>query len=76
MINARNSKMINMKMFKKGLQHHKMWGKKVRKSRFFFLRMWLSLYGYQAKANIYRKGLTYFKNRATTNQTKHYIHKN
>ena len=53
-----------------------MWGKKERKSRFFFLRMWLSLYGYQAKANIYRKGLTYFKNRATTNQTKHYIHKN
>ena len=30
--------------------------------------MCLSLYGYQAKASRYRKGLTYLKNRATTNQ--------
>ena len=37
--------------------------------------MCLSLYDYQAKASRYRKGLKYLKNRATTNQTKHYIHK-
>ena len=30
--------------------------------------MCLSLYDYQAKASRYRKGLTYLKNRATTNQ--------
>ena len=30
--------------------------------------MSLSLYNYQAKSSRYRKGLTYFKNRATTNQ--------
>ena len=30
--------------------------------------MCLSLHDYQAKASIYRKGLTYLKNRATTNQ--------
>ena len=46
-----------------------MWGRKVRKSRlFFFFRMCLSLYDYQAKASRYRKGLTYLKNRATMNQ--------
>ena len=28
----------------------------------------MSLYDYQAKASRYRKGLTYLKNRATTNQ--------
>ena len=28
----------------------------------------LSLYGYQGKVSRYRKGLTYLKNRATTNQ--------
>ena len=28
----------------------------------------MSLYDFQAKASRYRKGLTYFKNRATTNQ--------
>ena len=32
--------------------------------------MCLSLYDYQAKASRYRKGLTYLKNRATTNQNK------
>ena len=30
--------------------------------------MYLSLYYYQSKASRYRKGLTYLKNRATTNQ--------
>ena len=30
--------------------------------------MCLSLYNFQAKASRYRKGLTYLKNRATTNQ--------
>ena len=47
-----------------------MWGRKVRKYRFFFFTsmMCLSLYDYQAKASRYRKGLTYLKNRATTNQ--------
>ena len=30
--------------------------------------MCLSLYDYQAKASRYRKGLTYLKNRETTNQ--------
>lgn len=34
--------------------------------------MCLSLYDYQPKAGRYRKGLTYLKNRATTNQ-KHTI---
>ena len=54
---------------KKRLQNHTMWGRKVRKYRFFFiLMMYLSLYDYQAKASRYRKGLTYLKNRATTNQ--------
>ena len=33
-----------------------------------FFRMCLSLYDYQAKESRYRKGLTYLKNRATTNQ--------
>ena len=45
-----------------------MWGRKVRKSRLFFLRMSLSLYDDQAKASRYRKGLTYLKNRKTTNK--------
>ena len=47
-----------------------MWERDVRKldSFSFFLRMCLSLYDYQAKASGYRKGLTYLKNRATTNQ--------
>ena len=31
-----NSKRANMKMLKKGLQNHKMWGRKVRKPRLFF----------------------------------------
>ena len=31
--------------------------------------MCLSLYDYQAKASSYRKGLTYLKNRETTNQS-------
>ena len=35
---------------------------------FFILMMCLSLYDYQAKASRYRKGLTYLKNRETTNQ--------
>ena len=45
-----------------------MWGRKVRKSRFFFFIMCLSLCDYHAKASRYRKGLTYLKNRETTNQ--------
>ena len=60
-----------MMILKKGLKNHKMWGRKGRKSRlffFFFLRMCLSLYDYQAKASRYRKELTYLKNRATINQ--------
>ena len=32
--------------------------------------MCFNLYDYQAKAGGYRKGLTYFKNRATTNPNK------
>ena len=44
-----------------------MWGRKVRKSRHFF-RMCLRLFDYQDKASRYRKGLTYMKNRANTNQ--------
>jgi len=32
--------------------------------------MCLSLYDYQAKESRYRKGLTYLKNRATTNQNR------
>ena len=39
-----------------------MWGREVRKNRFFFiLMMCLSLYDYQAKVSRYRKGLTYLK---------------
>ena len=53
---------------KKGLQNHKIWGRKVRKSRLFFVRMCVSLYDYQAKASRYRKGLTHLKNMATINQ--------
>ena len=34
----------------------------------FFLRMYLNLFDYQAKDSRYRKGLTYLKNRASTNQ--------
>ena len=69
MINKRNSKKINEDI-KKGRQNHRMWGRKVRKYRifFFFLIMCLSLYDYQAKTSRYRKGLTYSKNRAITNQ--------
>ena len=33
-----------------------------------FLVMCLSLYDYQSKVSIYRKGLTYLKNRANTNK--------
>ena len=52
----------------KGLQNHGMWRRKVRKSRLFKKIMCFSLYDYQTKASTYRKGLTYLKNRATTNQ--------
>ena len=48
-----------------------MWAREVRKNRIFFfliLMMCLGKYDYQAKASRYRKGLTYLKNRATTNQ--------
>ena len=51
---------------KKWLQNHRMWGRKVKKSRLSFF-ICLSLYDYQAKASRYRKGLMYLKNRATTN---------
>ena len=62
---------------KKGHQKHKMWERKVRKSRLFFVfRMCLSLYEYQAKANRYRKGLTHLKNRATTNKKNTFVKKN
>ena len=48
-----------------------MYGRKVIKSRFFFFfyRMCLSLYDYQAKTSRYRKGLTYLKNIASTNES-------
>ena len=70
MTNTRKSKGINMKMLKKkkGHQNHKMWRKKVRKSRFSFFRMCLSLYDYWVKASRCRKGLAYLKNRANTSQ--------
>ena len=45
-----------------------MWGRKVRKSRLFFLIMCPSLYDYQAEASRYRKEFTYLKNSTTTNQ--------
>ena len=48
---------------KKGLQNHRMWGRKLRKQSIFFLIMCLSLYDYQGKASRYRKGLTYLKNK-------------
>jgi len=66
-------KRTDLKMLKKGLQNHRMWERKVRKSRCCFLIMCLSLCDYQAKASRYRKGLTYLKNRAITdqNQTLH-----
>ena len=68
MINTRNSQKTNMKMLKRGFQNHKMWGRKVRISRlFFFLR--------PKQAHI-RKGLTYLKNRATTNQNQKIHSKN
>ena len=57
---------------KRGHQNHKMWGRKVRKCGFLFFRMCVSLYDYQPKASRYRKGLTYLKNGAPTNQ-KHTI---
>ena len=59
-------------------QNHTMWGRKVRKYRFFFfiLMMCLSLYDYQAKASRYKKGLTYLKNTATEIKTKQDSHKN
>ena len=48
-----------------------MWGKRIRKCRFFFLEcVWA--YDYQYKASRYRKGLSYLTNTATTNQ-KHTI---
>ena len=67
-INTRNSKRTKHKDVKKELQDHKSRKGNVRKSRLFFLRMCLSLYDYQAKASRCRKGLTYLKNRASTNQ--------
>ena len=57
-----------MMLKKKGLQNHKMW-KEIKKIwALCFLIMRLSLYDYRAKASRCWKGLTYFKNRATTNQ--------
>ena len=55
---------------KKRPQNHIMWARKVRKVTlfYFFLRISLSLYDYQATASRYRKGLTYLKNTATTYQ--------
>ena len=59
-VNTRNSKMTNMKMLKIGLHNHKMWRRKLRKPRLFFL-ICLNLYDYQAQASRYRKGLTCLK---------------
>ena len=70
MINTRNSKRINLKIKKKGYQNHHMWGRKVRKSRLFFLEcVWACMTIRLNKASRHRKGLTHLKNRATTNQT-------
>ena len=49
-----------------------MWARGVRKCRSFPPGMYLSLYDYQSKASRCTKGLTYLKNRVTTNQ-KHTI---
>ena len=69
-----------MKMLKKGLRNHRMWGSKVRKYRlfFFFLIMCLSLYDYQAKASRYRKWFVYIlkKTGQPLIKNKHYINKN
>ena len=47
-------------------------GKESKKiyNSFFILMMCLRLHYYQAKASRYMKGLTYIKNRATTNQNR------
>jgi len=57
--------MIHMKMFKKGIQNHRMWGRKVRKYRFIFWIICLSQNDFQAKAGRY-----ILKKQATTNQNK------
>ena len=54
-------------MLKKVHQNHKLWGRKV-KSRLLLFRIFLSLHDSQANESKYRKGLMYFKNRASTNQ--------
>ena len=56
-----------MKMLKKEFKIIKCEeGKKKIQTNFF--RIYLSLYDYQTKAGRYSKGLTYLKNRETTNQ--------
>ena len=57
-----------MKMLKEEFKIMKLCDRKVRKSTLFFSRICLSIYDYQVKARRYSKGLTYLKNRATTNQ--------
>ena len=42
----------------KGPQNHRMWGRKVRKSRLLFFNVFEPIQLYQAKASRYRKWLT------------------
>ena len=56
--------------YKRGHENHKMWGKRLRKGNSFLEGVWA--YFTKSKENIYRKGLTYLKNRAATNK-KHTI---
>ena len=57
-----------MKMFKKEFTIIECGEGKLENLDSFLLIMCLSLYNYQAKASRYRKGLTYLKNTAITNQ--------
>ena len=58
----------------KGLQNHKMWGRKVKTYR-LFLKMCLSLYEYQSKTCRCRKGLIFLKYRENKNQNPNIIFK-
>ena len=54
---------------KNGHQNHKLWGRKVRKLHSFYIKMCLNLYvTIRLKQADTGRGLTYLKNRATTNQ--------
>ena len=73
-INIRNSKRTNMKILNKGIQNHRMWGRKLRKHRLFFLNNVFEPTLHQAKAS--KEGVYIFKKRGNQKiKTKHYIHK-